>query len=590
MKNRIISFFICFILFSMNIIGCTAPADEVSLYNIPVEFEDPFMPERTEVAFSELEGMRYDGFDEFEKSIVRMEDTCSEEGAFQELKELYEFLYGEMNKVNTTSAIASIEYDMDYQNEELAIQSMEEDSLQSEMNMLYEGAIKKVLASPYKERFSEFIGQDVAELFSDKYSDSERAAEISRKENELVMEYYQAVQQDFSVDVNDEEWTESKLYEKEDSLTNEEYYEILDAILKKKNEACVPMYLELVQLRKEAASLYGYENVAEYFYEEVYSRDYSPADVHSYFASVKKYIVPAYQAIRETKEYRSDTVIEIDNILPIMEEILPRISGEMEEIFHYMIEHEMIFLTDNFDASMNTGYTSTLPNVAQAFVYNFASSDAQGLSDTFHEFGHYCDIYLNGLYGATDAGVHLDLAEVCAMGLEMLMYEYYEEVLEGDVTDEKLERLYSFLGNIIDGCMYEEAQQRVFSYEGELTGEVVNNIFRKVAAEYGKSGTYDRGLSWVEIYHTFEVPFYYLSYATASSAAMEIWLTAKEQGQDAAVDMYLSILSRGSFEYGYSEVLDVCGMSGFDSEKYLEKLYLTIIDEIEMLLEDKEFE
>ena len=156
------------------------------------------------------------------------------------------------------------------------------------------------------------------------------------------MEYYQAVQQDFSVDVNDEEWTESKLYEKEDSLTNEEYYEILDAILKKKNEACVPMYLELVQLRKEAASLYGYENVAEYFYEEVYSRDYSPADVHSYFASVKKYIVPAYQAIRETKEYRSDTVIEIDNILPIMEEILPRISGEMEEIFHYMIEHEMI--------------------------------------------------------------------------------------------------------------------------------------------------------------------------------------------------------------------------------------------------------
>ena len=118
----------------------------------------------------------------------------------------------------------------------------------------------------------------------------------------------------------------------------------------------------------------------------------------------------------------------------------------------------------------------------------------------------------------------------------------------------------------------------------------MNNIFRKVAAEYGKSGTYDRGLSWVEIYHTFEVPFYYLSYATASSAAMEIWLTAKEQGQDAAVDMYLSILSRGSFEYGYAEVLDVCGMSGFDSEKYLEKLYLTIIDEIEMLLENQELE
>jgi len=76
----------------------------------------------------------------------------------------------------------------------------------------------------------------------------------------------------------------------------------------------------------------------------------------------------------------------------------------------------------------------------------------------------------------------------------------------------------------------------------------------------------------------------------ASSAAMELWLTAQEDGQDAAIDMYLEILSRGSFEYGYAKVLDTCGMSGFESEEYMEKLSCAIIDEIEMLLEDKEFE
>lgn len=64
-----------------------------------------------------------------------------------------------------------------------------------------------------------------------------------------------------------------------------------------------------------------------------------------------------------------------------MEEIIPRISGEMEEIFHYMTEHEMIFLTDDFTVSMNTGYTSTLPDVAQAFVYNSVNDNAQGLTD-----------------------------------------------------------------------------------------------------------------------------------------------------------------------------------------------------------------
>lgn len=66
--------------------GCAVPVDEHSLYDIPVEFEDPFMPECTEVTFSELTGMRYEGFDEFKESITRMEEACNEEGTFNEKK------------------------------------------------------------------------------------------------------------------------------------------------------------------------------------------------------------------------------------------------------------------------------------------------------------------------------------------------------------------------------------------------------------------------------------------------------------------------------------------------------------------------
>lgn len=563
-----------------------APEEDFSLYGIPMAFEDPFAPSMSETNFSDLAGLRYDGFDEFGEAIRRMEEACIREGSLEELKELYTFLYGELVEISTTSAVAAIEYDMDFQNEELAQQSAREDGLWADMNALFREAVNAVLASPYGEDFAAFIGKDVAEGMAAKNVDLQKSAELTKKETELVIEYQKAVLQPFVVTVDGQEWDEPTLYDKEESLSDEEYNRILNAILEKKNQACVPLYLELAELRKEMAALYGYEDVAEYYYEEEYSRDYSPREAQAFHASVKKHIVPAYEAIRETKAYRSDAVVTAESVLPAMEAILPRISPEMAEIFQYMTQHEMIYLTEDLDVSMDTGYTMALSGPAQPFVYNAVYSEMRGLLDTFHEFGHYCDYYLNGTYGPVEPEGDLDQAEVCSMGLEMLLYAYYDEMFEGDTKDEKLEQLYTILGNIISGCMYDEAQQRVFAYEGELTAEVVNRIFREVAAEYGKDTGYDQGLVWVEVHHTFSVPFYYLSYAAAASAAMEIWLTAREEGQEAAVDLYLNILSYGSFEYGYEEMLDACGMRGFRSEAYMAELANTVMEETDALLAD----
>jgi len=69
-----------------------------------------------------------------------------------------------------------------------------------------------------------------------------------------------------------------------------------------------------------------------------------------------------------------------------------------------------------------------LTEIAQSFLYNAVYGDAVGLSDTFHEFGHYCDFYLNWIYGAATPGTDYDLAEVCSTGVEMLICEYYDDM------------------------------------------------------------------------------------------------------------------------------------------------------------------
>lgn len=614
MKRRIISILICMMMLVAFVSGCAAPEvspspeptetakqqepvstptptptptpeePAFSLYDIPAEFEDPFAPERTEMDFSELAGMRYEGIEEFKKAAERMEQACEEEGALDELKELYKFMYEENIKAGTASAVAQIEYDMDSRNEELAEESLNAQNIRQEMSILYSNAVNKALDSDYGEELTTFIGEDVAELFSEKPIDPEREAELLNRESQLIMDYEQMMQKAYTVEIDGEEWDEQKVLAERESLSSEEYYELINAIYEKKNEAVVPIYMELVELRKEIAALSGFEDPAAYYYEEIYGRDYSPEEAQSFHASVKECIVPADQKLTELKANKTDAVVETEDILPIMEEILPLISGEMAEIFAYMTEHEMVYLADDFTVSSNRGYTIALDQAGQPYVYNSVYGDAQGLSDTFHEFGHYCDYYLNGLYGAKMPEINIDLAEVPSTALEMLIYDYYDEMLEGDVNDEKLYRLYASLVNIVDGCMYDEAQQRVFAYEGELTADAVNGIFREVAAEYGRNSNIDEGHFWVLVSHTFRSPFYNLSYATAASAAMEIWLIAQEEGQEAAIDLYLNILSHGCFEYSYAEALEICGMRGFTSEEFMKELADAVLEETEKLL------
>ncbi len=108
------------------------------------------------------------------------------------------------------------------------------------------------------------------------------------------------------------------------------------------------------------------------------------------------------------------------------------------------------------------------------------------------------------------------------------------------------------------------------------------------AVEYGMEDAEDYNVNWVNIPHNFDNPFYMINYAISTSTAMEMWLTAQTQGEQAATDLYLEALSRGSFEYLYSEVMEELGMSGISSEEYFEKLADAVLDEMELLVEQLE--
>ena len=103
---------------------------------------------------------------------------------------------------------------------------------------------------------------------------------------------------------------------------------------------------------------------------------------------------------------------------------------------------------------MSGAYTTPIQPIAQPFIYNgIAVEDYRAVTYTAHEFGHYCDASLNGLYGAKNPAWIFDLAEVFSSGLEILLYQYYDEMFAEDVSDEKTAQLLRYLERMILGCM-----------------------------------------------------------------------------------------------------------------------------------------
>ena len=122
---------------------------------------------------------------------------------------------------------------------------------------------------------------------------------------------------------------EKELQDKYRSLAAESYenYEATAAVM-------APLYVELVELRKEIAVSYGYDDYVTYAYETAFCRSYTPEEAAQMSELVKEKLAPLYvQAmLSESREDRnafyrvSDT--DEETLLALLEEYIPLMSAK----------------------------------------------------------------------------------------------------------------------------------------------------------------------------------------------------------------------------------------------------------------------
>lgn len=532
---------------------------------------------RADISYEDMEYVGYDPA--YAYTLLEEMNTLSQESGHEEQICLnYDLMGQELDKLYTQQALNEIRYYRDVNNEEYA-------GIDTEMQQIYRDlvdeflqTVRDVLLTDYRESLGAHIGDE--EMVEDylEYEDmTEELQALLDEENDLEQQYDQASVAEYTVTVKGKKWTQESYDEAYDELTWREALAIDQALNKARNDVMCPIFLDLVRNRNARAQIYGYDNYAEYAYQDLYNRDYSIEDIQSVYAAVKEYIVPV---LAEVEEYVYDGNINgllymdyltEDYVIEVVGQHMGDIDPALSEVYQYMVDHHLYDI-DYDPNKMNVGYTTTLYEYQEPFIFNTPDYTYYDLETMIHEFGHYNEAFHAGTTLLTDM-TNMDVAEIHSQGLELLYLEYADDVYGEELGDSARQViLYQILYSVIDGCLYDEFQNAVYAADHEMTVEEVNQLFRRLSEEYGYTyyDTEDVAYDWVDVPHTFSSPMYYISYGTSALSALEIWSIALEDRQ-AGIDSYMELTTYG-LSTTYCELMEKCGLKSIFEEGTIQEI------------------
>ncbi len=440
--------------------------------------------------------------------------------------------------LSTDAALAYVRYCLDITDAE---RKQKYDTLSVELNalrcLLIDAALLLSKDPALPDRYD---AETVARLLAaDRLSDPAIQPLLTR-ERELVGQY-EALPELLSVERNGRSWTGDEILN-DLSLSDAEFARLYEAYMTLFNAEAGKIFLELCAVRRSIAESLGFDSYADYAYACL-DRDYTPADAERLAQTVRESVVPLFKELRNDF-YASAAVLygavfEREPCMERIREAVVSLVPELSEPWDYMLSHGMYDLGSE-PVKMPGSFTTYFASYGTPFLFSAWTNGFDAPPAVIHEFGHFAAYYLNG--SALREGNVLDLAEIDAQGLELMSVLRYDTIY-GDLSDAaETVQLFYALYAWIDGCLEDEFQRFAYGQDA-LTLERLNAEYGRLIAAYGLDTLGIDARSWTQIPHTFQSPFYYVSYATSMTAALELYLLGRTE-PDEAVRIYREILMR----------------------------------------------
>lgn len=413
----------------------------------------------------------------------------------------------------------------------------------------------------------------------------------------------------------------------EEMQINQDYREFI--VKYNKGEATIdelnPIYTRFLNYYNSVAVSEGYDNYADYSYENVFHRDYSPTDVNSVHQYTKEYIVPLF---KKTVARRNEVVEKINN-----DKLLQKPANLA---FHNLFNMDSMFMDrtdENYDLVINatnyvTEYFNTLERVpddtfvngisfgsiAEDLYYNgnlytgyeeasynsgsmnilFFGSQCnnknrnhyQGLYTFLHEFGHYM-----ASQTIPFSNNSFDLKEIHSQGNEMLFLQWVSQRQDLSVVDEEiilyenLNRIQDALEDVIVATSINEFE--ILAYRGEIADEDYTVAYARILSDYGLNDSLKTFWRHMPNYNC-----YYISYGISALSAIELYSDSINDF-DGAVDRYLKLFTYADGleeNLTYSQVLAFAELESVFEETTYVNIVNNITNRFNLVEETQELE
>ncbi len=339
--------------------------------------------------------------------------------------------------------------------------------------------------------------------------------------------------------------------------------------------AAAEILIELVAKNNELAVLEGYENYVDYAYESYYERDYTVEQVEELCESFKTYLSPKLGEYADagdggTGQFFGISANDLDTGKALVREYATEIGNYMTEAYDYMEEcnlHYTATLSGN-PYGYTGAFTTWLYGYEAPYMYQMCTGGYGDISTFVHEFGHFTAYYN---LGNTGAGT-LDINEIQSQANEALFMPYYKKMYSeaSAAKIEKQELFKSIFWSVLMGCLFDEFQRELYlKPQIYNTPQSVNALFDRLIAEYNATAYIPRPQLrywWAEVPHTFQSPFYYISYAVSQLPALIIYEDSISD-RSAAIAEYNYIQNYGDGTYTFNTLLEKAGVkSPFEKE------------------------
>lgn len=345
------------------------------------------------------------------------------------------------NEIYTTRYLIQLKYFLGRADEDYAAFVDAQTAEANALEMVYQAG-HLILGTEHRGAFAQWVGDDSIVATMERHvAPSDNVLRLRARETELVMAASAASRGDYSgvsVSLDDEEWTVDALLAAMDGdperrkHTEEQYASIRNALMDAISRKAYDTMMELVDVRNEIASEYGYDDSFDMVWSRQWQRDYSYEDFLTMAGHLKRHLaayhtdVTAIAAALAAKPYGG----AVEDLLPGFLAMSP--SEIIAEPMRTMIDHGLV-LYGGEQSYAAGAFSEILPSYNQVGIYARFTGTLDVFTSLYHELGHAANQYWSKYSGLDINDVQLEIAETQSQSLQ-LMYADWFGTLPGDAA------------------------------------------------------------------------------------------------------------------------------------------------------------